>query len=158
MSQQPQGDVAERRQVAAARRKARHYAVQALYQWSVSRAVLADIEQQFREDFDFRGTDLAYFQELLHNVPAEVGDLDAVMLPFLDIAAEKLGPVERAVLRIATYELKARIDVPFRVVINEAVALTRKFGAAESHRFVNAVLDKVACELRSAELRAPRGS
>jgi len=93
----------------------------------------------------------------LHCVPAEVGELDAVMLPYLDIAPEKLGPVERAVLRIATYELKARIDVPFRVVINEAVALAKKFGAAESHRFVNAVLDKVARQLRTAaELRAAR--
>ena len=154
MSKTAHADTAERRQLAASRRKARHYAVQALYQWAVSGGALADIERQFREDFDFRGTDLSYFQDVLHAVPADINALDAAMLPFLDIAPEKLGPVERAVLRIATYELKARSDVPFRVVINEAVALAKKFGAAESHRFVNAVLDKVARELRSAELRA----
>jgi transcription antitermination protein NusB len=149
-------DTAERRQIAAARRKARHYAVQAIYQWAISRNALADIEQHFREDFDFSGIDLPYFQELLHRVPADVAELDAAMLPFLDIAPEKLGPVERAVLRIATYELRARLDVPYRVVINEAVALAKKFGAAESHRFVNAVLDKVARAVRSAESRDAR--
>lgn len=151
-----QDAIAERRELAASRRKARHYAVQALYQWALSGNAVGDIETQFREEFDFRGTDLPYFQELLHRVPAELGDIDAAMLPFLDIAPEKLGPVERAVLRIGTYELRQRIDVPYRVVINEAVALAKKFGATDSHRFVNAVLDKVARELRAAESRAGR--
>ena len=73
------------------------------------------------------------------------------MEPYLDIALEKLGPVERAVLRLAVWELKSRPDVPYRVVLSEAVALAKKFGAAESHRFVNGVLDKVARDLRPAE-------
>ena len=127
---------AERRQISAARRKARHYAVQALYQWAVSGTALSAIEQQFREDFDFRGTDLEYFQSLLHGVPAQVSDLEELFAPYLDIPLAKLGPVERAVLRIATFELSERIDIPCRVVLNEAIALTKKFGAAESHRFV----------------------
>jgi transcription antitermination protein NusB len=148
-------ETAERREVAAARRKARYFAVQALYQWSMAGNSPAEIERHFREEFDFQSTDLPYFQELLHRVPADVAELDALLRPFLNIPEDKLGTVERAVLRIGTYELKSRLDVPFRVVIHEAVALARKFGAAESHRFVNAVLDKVARQLRSAELRAP---
>ena len=146
----------ERRQVSAARRKSRHYAVQALYQWAISGTDLSAIEQQFREDFDFRGTDLEYFQALLHGVPMQVSDLEELFSPYLDIPLDKLGPVERAVLRIATFELSERVDVPFRVVLNEAIALTKKFGAAESHRFVNGVLDKVARELREAEVDRPR--
>ena len=141
----------ERRQLAAARRKARHYAVQALYQWAMSDNYLVDIEQHFTEEFDFRGADTAYFHELLHGVPADLAAIEAAMEPYLDIALEKLGPVERAVLRLAVWELKARPDVPYRVVISEAVALAKKFGAAESHRFVNGVLDKVARDLRPAE-------
>ena len=141
----------ERRQLAAARRKARHYAVQALYQWAMTGNYLADIEQHFTEEFDFRGADTEYFHELLHGVPADLSAIEAAMEPYLDIALEKLGPVERAVLRLAVWEFKARPDVPYRVVLSEAVALAKKFGAAESHRFVNGVLDKVARELRPAE-------
>jgi len=144
-------DVAERRQLAAERHKARHYAVQALYQWAINGNTLTSIEAHFREDFDFKRTDIAYFQELLHEVPAQLADLEAAFAPHLDVDIDKLGAVERAVLRLATYELMKRMDVPYKVVINEAVTLTRKFGAAESHRFVNGVLDKVARDTRSLE-------
>lgn len=145
---------AERRELAASRRRARHYAIQALYQWAMSGGDLGDIEAQFREDFDFSSTDLEYFQALLHGVPGCISQLEEHMTPYLDIPLEKLGLVERSVLRIAIWELVERPDVPCRVVLNEAVALTRKFGAAESHRFVNGVLDKVARVLRSEEMRA----
>lgn len=146
----------ERRQLVAARRKARHYAVQALYQWAISGNAIGDIERQFREDFDFDGTDRGYFHAALHGVAAQLAVLEASFEPYLDIALEKLGPVERAVLRLAAWELVCRPDVPYRAVLNEAVSLTRKFGAAESHRFVNAVLDRLARDLRTAETaRAP---
>ena len=144
------------RQLAASRRKARHFGVQALYQWALSGGNVADIEAQFREDFDFKGVDLEYFHALLHGVPTVVADLEACMSPHLDIPLEKLGPVERAVLRIATWELQQRADVPWRVVVDEAVALTRKFGASEAHRFVNGVLDKVARDLRRVEIQGGR--
>jgi N utilization substance protein B len=144
------------RQLAASRRKARHYAVQALYQWALSGNSVADIERQFLEDFDFKGVDRDYFRALLHGVPQHLAEIEASMEPFLDIPLEKLGPVERAVLRIGTWELRERPDVPWRVVIDEAIALTRKFGATEAHRFVNGVLDKVARTLRSAEIQAGR--
>ncbi len=151
-----QNSVEARRALAAGRHKARHYAVQALYEWAVSGNSPADIERQFREDFEFRGTDLEYFQELVHGVPGCASDLDDLFVPFLDIELDKLGPVERAVLRIATWELRERLDVPWRVVLDEAVSLTRKFGATDSHRFVNAVLDRVARELRPVEIRGGR--
>jgi N utilization substance protein B len=148
--------VEARRALIAGRHKARHYAVQALYQWAVSGNSPGDIERQFREDFEFRGTDLEYFQSLIHGVPACASELDLAFSPFLDIELHKLGPVERAVLRIATWELRERLDVPWRVVLDEAVSLTRKFGATDSHRFVNAVLDRVARELRPVEIRGGR--
>lgn len=144
------------RQLAAARRKARHYAVQALYQWAISGGSIDGIETQFREDFDFHGVDLEYFRALIHGVPVAVEQLEQCLIPYLDIPLERLGPVERAVLRIATWELRERLDVPWRVVIDEAIALTRKFGATDAHRFVNGVLDKVARELRSTEIQAGR--
>lgn len=148
--------VEARRALIAARHKARHYAVQALYQWAVSRNSPGDIERHFREDFDFKGTDLEYFRAIVHGIPACASDLDELFSPFLDIELEKLGPVERAVLRIGTWELRERLDVPWRVVLDEAVTLTRKFGATDSHRFVNAVLDRVARELRAPEIRGGR--
>lgn len=136
----------------AARHKARHFAVQALYQWGISGTGVAALEIQFREDFDLSAADLDYFRDLLRGVSERVAEIDGLLLPHLDIAPEKLGAVERAVLRMATYELLAREDVPARVVLNEAVSLAKKFGAAESHRFVNGVLDKVARELRRHEM------
>jgi len=139
------------RQLAAARRKARHFAVQALYQWAMSGTAPGAIDTQFREEFDFRGADHEYFQALLHGVTGVAPELEDCMRPYLDIPVEKLGPVELAILRIATWELRERLDVQWRVVIDEAVALARKFGATDSHRFVNAVLDRVARELRPAE-------
>jgi transcription antitermination protein NusB len=139
------------RQFAAERRRARHYAVQALYQWAITANSLGDIEKHFLEDFDFRGTDTEYFRELLHGVPAQLAELEAAMEPYLDIELQKLGPVERAVLRLAVWELRNRPDVPYRVVLSEAIALAKKFGADQSHRFVNGVLDKVARDLRGAE-------
>jgi N utilization substance protein B len=114
----------ERRQLAAARRKARHYAVQALYQWAMTGNYLADIEQHFTEEFDFRGADTEYFRELLHGVPADLSAIEAAMEPYLDIALEKLGPVERAVLRLAVWELKS----PSRRALSRGAQRSRRAG------------------------------
>ncbi|MCB1706421.1 MAG: transcription antitermination factor NusB [Halioglobus sp.] len=140
--------------LAAERRKARHYGMQALYQWQMAGASLTDIEAEFRADYDFAHVDLEYFQALLHGVPACVDELDAAMEPLLDRKLDDLGPVERALLRMGMYELKHRIDVPYKVVINEEVALAKKFGATDSHKYVNGVLDKAARELRKVEVDA----
>ena len=138
--------------LAAQRRKARHYGLQALYQWSMAGSTLSDIEAEFRTDNDFRHTDGEYFTALLKGVASDVDALETLFSPCLDRALDDLDPIERNLLRMGTFELRDRIDVPYKVVINEAVGLAKKFGASESHRYINGVLDKVARELRSVEL------
>lgn len=138
----------------ALRHKARHYAMQALYQWQMSQNPLQQIEQQFRGEYDFSQVDLEFFQELLHRVPAQLGDIDALIAPHIDRAINELTPIELALLRIGTYELAYRIDVPFKVAINEAVSLAKKFGAAESHKYINGVLDNIAKQTRAVEVIA----
>ena len=140
--------------LAAERRKARHYGMQALYQWHMAGASLSDIEAEFRADYDFSHVDLAYFQALLHEIPACVDELDAALEPLLDRKLDELDPIERTLLRMGMFELTRRIDVPYKVVINEEVALAKKFGASESHKYINGVLDKVARELRKVEIDA----
>ena len=142
--------------LAAQRRKARHFGLQALYQWTLSEASLVDIDAEFRVDNDFRHTDGEYFQALLRGVMEDVESLEALFSPLLDRALDDLDPIERNLLRMGTFELKERIDVPYKVVINEAVSLAKKFGATESHRYINGILDKVASELRTVE-RAKEG-
>ena len=137
--------------LAAQRRKARHFGLQALYQWTLSDASLVDIDAEFRVDNDFRHTDGEYFQALLRGVMEDVESLEALFSPLLDRALDDLDPIERNLLRMGTFELKERIDVPYKVVINEAVSLAKKFGATESHRYINGILDKVASELRAVE-------
>lgn len=140
--------------LAAERRKARHYGMQALYQWLMADAALGDIEAEFRAEYDFAHVDLEYFQALLHGVPGCVDELEAVFQPLLDRDIDDLDPIERTLLRMGTFELRERIDVPYKVVINEEVALAKKFGASESHKYINGVLDKAARELRKAETEA----
>ena len=137
--------------LAAQRRKARHFGLQALYQWTLSDASLVDIDAEFRVDNDFRHTDGEYFQALLRGVMEDVESLEALFSPLLDRALDDLDPIERNLLRMGTFELKERIDVPYKVVIYEAVSLAKKFGATESHRYINGILDKVASELRTVE-------
>jgi N utilization substance protein B len=137
-----------------ARHKARRLATQALYTWQLSGQDLADIEQQYCLDHDMSKVDLAYFQELLHKVPACIQKLDGHITPLLDRPIEEVDPVERAVLRLGTYELAFRPDVPYRVVINEGVELAKVFGAEDGHKYVNGVLDGIARMLREVEVRA----
>ena len=125
--------------------------MQALYQWDLSGNNLSDIEVQFLQDEDFSKADKEYFHELLHQVPARLDEVEAAFSSYLDRSVQEMDPVERAVLRMATYELMERIDVPYKVIINESVNLTKKFGAEQAHKYVNGVLDKVARELRGAE-------
>jgi N utilization substance protein B len=140
--------------LAAERRKARHYGMQALYQWHMAGAPVSDIEAEFRSDYDFTHVDLEYFQSLLHDIPACVDELDNAMAPLLDRKLDDLDPIERTLLRMGMYELSRRIDVPYKVVINEEVALAKKFGATDSHKYVNGVLDKAARQLRKVEIDA----
>ena len=145
--------------LAAKRHKARHYAMQALYQWHMAGADLGEIEAEFREDYDFGKVDGDYFHALLHDIPARLGDVEDAFAPYMvERSLDELDPIERALLRIGSFELMERIDVPYKVVINEAVNLAKKFGAADSHKFINGVLDQVAHKLRSVEVSADAGS
>ena len=137
--------------LAAQRRKARHFGLQALYQWTLSGASPADIEAEFRIDNDFQHTDGEYFSAVLKGVVGDVDALEALFSPVLDRRLGDLDPIERNLLRLGTFELRDRIDVPYKVVISEAVALAKKFGATDSHRYINGVLDKVARDLRTVE-------
>lgn len=137
--------------LAAQRRKARHFGLQALYQWTLSGASAREIEAEFRVDNDFQHTDGEYFSAVLKGVVGDVEALEALFEPFLDRRLDELDPIERNLLRLGTFELRDRIDVPYKVVINEAVSLAKKFGATDSHRYINGVLDKIAKELRTAE-------
>ena len=143
--------MSEHNPLAAQRRKARHYGLQALYQWTLSGASPSDIEAEFRVDNDFQHTDGEYFNALLRGVIADVEALELVFEPALDRGLDDLDPIERNLLRLGTFELRDRIDVPYKVVISEAVALATKFGATDSHRYINGVLDKISRELRTVE-------
>ncbi|UTW10458.1 transcription antitermination factor NusB [Marinobacterium rhizophilum] len=139
------------------RRSARSFALQAVYQWQIAGQPLTEIDAQFRVDNDMKDTDVQMFSELLHGVAKSKSELDKAFEPYLDRALHDLDPIELAVLRIGTYELMKRIEVPYRVAINESVELAKIFGATESHKYVNGVLDKLAQRVRYAEIRARKG-
>lgn len=138
------------------RQKARRFIVQALYQWQMADASLNELLVQFISEMNRQKTDVEYFESVLRQIVRQVSDLDAMMQPFLDRDIKELGPVEHAVLRLGCYELSQRIDVPYKVVLNEAVELAKVFGPEESHKYINGVLDKVVAETRAIELSAAR--
>lgn len=133
------------------RKKARKYAVQGIYQWHLSGNPIKDIEFQFLETINSKKVDVVYFQEILVNCLTSIHEIDELLIPNVNRDLNEVNPVELAVLRLASYELKNRIDVPYKVVINEALELTKTFGAEEGHKFVNGVLDKMAKVLRPIE-------
>lgn len=139
-----------------ARRLARQYALQALYQWQMSQASPIDIENQFSTKQINKRTDWDYFKELLHMIPLQQEELDNHMLPFLSRPIQEIDPIELAILRLSTYELAKRLDIPYRVSINEALELTKKYGSIEGFKFVNGILDHVARQLRSHEMAAKK--
>lgn len=134
-----------------ARRRARRALLQALYGWQMTDADIDEIVQQFTPD-QLKGADTDYLRECLRGVMDGVTTLDPLFEPYLDRRIDELDYVERAILRAGTYEMKERLDVPVRVVIDEWVELAKRFGAEESFRYVNGVLDRVARDLRTAEL------
>jgi N utilization substance protein B len=136
----------------AARHNARRYALQAMYQWQIANTAINDIETEFLKYHIDKKFDLAYFKELIHGVPECRNEIDQEMLPFLIRPLNEIDPIELSVLRIAIYELIKRPDVPYRVIINEALELTKKFGSVEGHKFVNGLLDKIAKKNRVDEI------
>lgn len=139
----------------AGRHHARRLLIQALYQWQISGDDPGDILLQFVDGRDTSKADTDYFRELMRAIPAEVDTLDADIAPLLQRQVALVDPVERAVLRLACYELRERWEVPARVVINEAVELAKVFGAEQGHRFVNGVVDRLAHRLRAREFDTP---
>jgi len=136
------------------RRSARKFAVQAVYSWQMAGQPIHEIEAMFRVDNDMSQTDVALFGEILRGVAANSAELDVAFAPFLDRGLDDLDPIERAVLRIGSFELIHRIDVPYRVAINESVDLAKVFGATDSYKYVNGILDKLAQRVRMVEIRA----
>lgn len=139
-----------------ARSLARERAMQALYQWQLSGESPAEIDKQFMEEQQMKGVDKKYFSELLREIPRQLKELDAHGEEVLDRTIEQVDPVERAILRIGIYELQHRIDIPYRVVINEMVELAKVYGAEQGHKYINGILDKLAARLRSVEVEARR--
>ncbi len=135
----------------AARSRARRRALQALYAWQLSGNRIESVIEEFRHEQDMQIADLAYFEDIVRGVERNQVELDAAIVPFLDREITRVDPIERAVLRIAAYELRDRIDVPYRVVINEAVETTKRFGSEHGHTYVNGVLDKLAGVCRATE-------
>jgi len=137
----------------AARSRARRRALQALYAWQIGGSGMNAVIQQFQHEQDMEVADLDYFEDLLHGVERNLAAIDESLKPFVDREIEQIDPIERAALRMAAYELKYRPDVPYRVIINEAIEVTKRFGADHGHSYVNGVLDKLALQLRSVEKR-----
>ncbi|MFT5705740.1 MAG: N utilization substance protein B [Oceanospirillaceae bacterium] len=136
------------------RRSARKFAVQAVYSWQMAGQPINEIEAMFHTDNDMSQTDVSLFSEILRGVSSNSTALDEAFAPFLDRGLNELDPIERAVLRIGSFELIHRIEVPYRVVINESVDLAKVFGATESHKYVNGILDKLSQRVRMVEIRA----
>ena len=137
-----------------ARTPARRLAVQALYQWQLAGQDVGDILDQFGAEQAPTAERREYFETLLRGVVRSLDELDDLLVPLLARPLDQVDPVERAVLRVAAYELAHRPEVPYRVVINEAVDLAKRFGAEQGHRFVNGVLDRLALQLRHVEREA----
>lgn len=135
------------------RRKARSLALQAIYQWQFTSDPVSAIEAHFIPEINPKKTDQEYFRDLLRGVIANATAIDEKVSPFLDRKISELNPVELAVLRLAIYELLYRLDVPYKVVINEALELTKIYGSVEGHKYVNGVLDKAAQQFRKAEAK-----
>lgn len=135
----------------AHRKQARVLALQALYAWQMSGNDVAQVELTIATTNDMKKVDMEYFQAILHGVAANVEKIDLLYKPYLGRLPEELDPIEKSIMRLATFELTERIDTPFKVVINESIELAKSFGAEDSHKFINGALDKAVKTLRKDE-------
>ena len=142
--------------LARARGKSRRLAMQAIYQWQMTGDNISDIKQQFFEENDMAKLDAVFFSEVVSGVASSISELDPLLEKYMSRSVESVDPVERSIIRIAAYEFINRLDVPYRVVLNEAINITKEFCAEKSHTFVNAVLDKVAIEIRHIEVQSSK--
>jgi N utilization substance protein B len=137
-----------------AKHQARARALQALYQWELSEEQASEVFRQFLERQEMDRVDVEYFERLFKGVSHDVDSLDKALIDALDRPIDDLDPIERNVLRIATFEMQQCPEVPVRVLINEGIEITKRFGADQGHKYVNGVLDKLALQLRIAEMQA----
>ena len=137
-----------------ARRRARQAAVQAIYQWQLAQTNIGDIQAQFRDEHAGSKTDLEYFNRLITDVTTKLSQIDELYTPYVSKKHEDVDPIEKAILRLASCELKFYLDIPYKVIINEAINLGKRYGADKSHRFINGVVDKVALDTRQLEINA----
>lgn len=140
------------------RRRARRLTMQALYQWQLSKSPVSQIEAEFIVDNDDKKYDKGYFRELFVGITSCAEDLDKALLAYLDREIRELDPIELALLRMGCFELKERLDVPYRVAINEGVELAKKFGGTDSYKYINGILDELAGTLRRAEREGTKKS
>ena len=136
------------------RRRAREFAVQGLYEWMLNKDTPGAIVEHIRQAHGFNKADTEHFVTLVSGTISQSDALREKIVPHLDRSPDELSPVEYAILLLGTYELVNCIEIPYRVVINEAVELTKSFGGIDGHKFVNGVLDKVASDIRTAETQA----
>lgn len=141
----------ELQRIYAMRRKARRFAVQGIYEWQLSGNLPHEIEARTRADNAMHKVDLNYYHELLSRVIADHAALDQLMIHILDRDTKQLDPIELAILRLSTYEMRDHLEIPYRVVIDEAIELAKHFGGTDSHKYINGVLDKMASQLRADE-------
>ena len=136
------------------KRRARKLAVQALYQWLMTVAPIYEIEAQYCTENDLSRFDVEYFKYLLNGVTKNIVDVEACFKPYLDRDIESLNPIEHTVLRISTFELLYCLDLPYRVILDESVSLTKTFGSQDGHKYVNGVLHHVAQKVRKIEINS----
>jgi N utilization substance protein B len=139
------------------RRRSREFALQGLYQWQLTGKDAVMISTELAEHEEFTKCDVPYFRTLLNGAIDHAHELDSKMTPFLDRPTIELSPIERGILLLGGYELMSEPEVPYRVVINEAVELAKAYGGTDGHKYVNGVLDKLAARFREIEVRAERG-
>ena len=136
---------------AHARHRARCLIVQSLYQWQISSENLGEIETQYLVEMNPKKVDVPYYRDVFKTIAMSINELDPLFAPHLDRALKDLGPIELAILRLGAYELSQKSEIPYRVVLNEGIELAKKFGAEDSHKYINGVLDKLAQDVRSNE-------
>lgn len=137
----------------SARSRARQLAVQGLYEWHLSENEIDNIATQCLDAKRGKNIDEAYFEELIYKVSSMAADLNELLSPFLTRDISEIDPVERAILQLGAFELTQKIEIPYKVIINEAIELAKTFGAEQSHKFVNGILDKVAEKNRTVEFK-----
>lgn len=136
------------------RTEARRFAMQAIYQWQLADTPRGELIEQYRAEPRMLKSDSEYFADLVNAVLSNPEELETEFAQALDRPAEQLDPIERAILLVGTHELRSHPEIPYRIIINEAVELAKRYGATESHKYINGVMDRLAKRLRDVEIKA----